>query len=65
MAVEIAGGLRPRSLAFLRILSAGTGEEKAFKYLKQCLTVAVQRRNAASVLDTTGRVDFSESNFFF
>ena len=63
VAVETSGAIGPQSLAFLkdlgRRLRQVTGEDRAFSHLLQRVAVAVQRGNAASVMGTTGLMDYS------
>ena len=58
VAVETLGAAGPRSFAFLKELAARmrrqSGEERAFQYLMQQLSVAVQRGNAVAVGGTVG-----------
>ena len=59
--VETAGVIGPDTLKFLKTLGRrireASGEGKSFPYLIQCLAVAIQRGNAASVRGTSE--DFS------
>ena len=63
VAVETSGAIGPQLLAFLkdlgRRLRQVTGEDRAFSHLLQRVAVAVQRGNAASVMGTTGLMDYS------
>ena len=63
VAVETSGAIGPKSLAFLkdlgRRLRQVTGEDRAFSHLLQRVAVAVQRGNPASVMGTTGLMDYS------
>ena len=56
VAIETSGAMGPRSTEFLRELGYPlrqvTGKVKASMYLLQRLSVAIQRRNSASVLGT-------------
>ena len=58
VAVETLGAVGPRSLAFLKELAARmkqqSGEERAFQYLMQQLSVAMQRGNSVAVGGTVG-----------
>ena len=62
IAVETLGALGVEALAFLkdvgRRIAATTGEPHSFQFLLQHLSVAVQRGNAASIVET---VQFSGS----
>ena len=67
MAVETSGAIGQQSLAFLKDLGHRlrqvTGEEKSFTYLLQRVSVAVQRRNAASVLETIDQEHLHDISF--
>ena len=56
--IETTGPFGPKTFSFLRDLGCCliqvTGEAKSFSYLRQRLSVAVQRGNAAAVMGTTG-----------
>ena len=56
IAYETSGVVGPLSLIVLKELghrlSATTGDTKSYSYLLQCLSVAVQRGNAASIIGT-------------
>ena len=58
VAIETAGPFGPETFSFLRDLGCRlkqvTGETKSFSYLRQRLSVAVQRGNAAAVMGTMG-----------
>ena len=58
VAIETAGPFGPETFSFLRELGCRlkqvTGEAKSFSYLRQRLSIAVQRGNAASVMGTMG-----------
>ncbi len=58
VAIETAGPFGPETFLFLRDLGCRlkqvTGEAKSFSYLRQRLSVAVQRGNAAAVMGTMG-----------
>ena len=67
IAVETAGVFGPLTKAFFKELGdrirSSTGEEKAYFYLSQRVSVAVQRGNAAAIMGTIGQMvldDFSE-----
>ena len=58
VAIETGGPFGPETFVFLRELGCRlkqvTGEAKSFSYLRQSLSVAVQRGNAAAVMGTMG-----------
>ena len=58
VAIETAGPFRPETFSFLRDLGCRlkqvTGEAKSFSYLRQHLSVTVQRGNATAVMGTMG-----------
>ena len=58
VAIETAGPFGPETFAFLRELGCrlkqATGEAKSFSYLRQLLSVAVQRGNATAVMGALG-----------
>ena len=57
VAIETLGAIGPKSLALLkepgRRIRAETGEPKSREYLLQRLSVAIQRGNCTSVLEST------------
>ena len=61
VAVEVSGSVGVESMAFLKDLGhrvkMATGEPQSFCFLVQRLAVAVQVRNAISVLGTLGSCD--------
>ena len=63
VAIEASVAMEPRSTEFLReleyclIIRQATGEVKASTYLLQCLLVAIQRGNSASVPGTISLSD--------
>ena len=54
VAIETAGPFGPETFTFLRELGCHlkqvTGEAKSFSDLRQCLSITVQRGNAAAVM---------------
>ena len=58
VAIETAGPFGPETVSFLRDLGCRlkqvTGEVKSFSYLRQHLSIAVQRGNVAAVMRTIG-----------
>ena len=58
VAIEMVRFLGPETFSFLRELGCHlkqvTGEAKSFSYLRQHLSVAVQRGNATAVMGTMG-----------
>ena len=64
VAIETSDAMGLRSTEFLRELGyhlrQATGEVKASAYLLQCLSVAIQRGNSASVLGTISLSDAFE-----
>ena len=71
VAIETSGAIGPTTRVFLRELGQRlgqvTGEARSYNYLLQCLSVAIQRGNAASVLGSVGHLQtwrtFSSSAF--
>ena len=58
IAIETSGILGPQSLSFIKDLGnrirSHSGDKLSFKYLLQRISMAVQRGNAISILDTLG-----------
>ena len=58
VAVETTGVFGPRTKSFFQELSrrirSSTGEEKAYFYLSQRVSVAIQKGNSASIMGTIG-----------